>query len=164
MKKNIIIILLLNVMGFSINVSAQCTCDQTRLANILSNAEVRLLNTSNQVVTSVSPGTTYYLRVRATTGYCELSGSGCSGINAPVTFQVKLADGALSGFGNPIPPAIAQDVGTSNNYTAIFQIQTLTGDDFSDVIYFRIGAQCFPSPSCGLLSSSLSSDRQVLLP
>jgi len=142
---------------------AQCTCDQTRLKNIMDNATITLLTSGGLPVSTLSPGTTYRVRITSTAFSCQLTGSGCSGINAPVTFIIKTADGAVSNSGNTIPPAVGQDVG-SPNYSADILIKTLTGDDFSDQIFLKVGTQCFPSTTCGLLTSNALADKSVLKP
>jgi hypothetical protein len=142
---------------------AQCTCNQTRLNNIIDNVNVKLVASygSNTAVTSINPGTTYYLRVQATSYTCLQNGSGCNGIFAPVAFYVDLADGCTV-FGDYVPPQVGLDVGSGNNYTAYFTIQTFTGGDFLEQLYFRVKAVCFPSPTCGLLTGTKR--RQFLLP
>lgn len=142
---------------------AQCTCDQTRLKNIMDNATIQLLTTSGTVVTTLSPGTTYRVRVTSTAASCQTVGSGCAGINAPVTFIIKTADGALTSSGATIPPIVGTDVG-SPSYSGSITIQTPTGDDFSDQMFLKIGTQCFPSPTCGLLTSNSLADKSVLKP
>lgn len=143
--------------------NGQCTCDQTRLKNIMDNATITLLNTNGTVATSLSPGTTYYVRVTSTAFSCLTSGSGCASIAAPVTFVLKIADGAVNVFGNPIPPQVGQDVGPPS-YSGSITIQTLTGDDFSDQIFIRVGTQCFPSSTCGLLTSNSLADKSIIKP
>ncbi|NBW37186.1 MAG: hypothetical protein EBR30_19625 [Cytophagia bacterium] len=103
------------VMTFSVTVSkGQCTCDQTRLKNIMDNATITLLNTNGTVAISLSSGTTYYVRVTSTAFSCLTSGSGCASIAAPVTFVLKIEDGAVNVFGNPVPPQVGQDIGPPN--------------------------------------------------
>ena len=144
-------------------VRAQCTCDQIRLKNIMDNAQIQFLNSSGNPVTSLSPDTEYTLRIRATSFICSQNGAGCNSISAPISFIIKIADGCLV-FDSPVPPATGRDVGPANNYTANIRIKTLDGDDFSDVCFFRIGSQCFPSPDCTVLDSNSLGDRLVILP
>lgn len=150
------------LIGSGNNLFAQCSCNQTRLQNIMDNVDIKLVAShgSNTPVSSINPGTTYYLRVQATSHICEQSGSGCSGINAPVAFYVDLADGCTV-FGDFVPPRVGLDVGSSNNFTTYFAVQTLTGGNFLDQLYFRIRAGCFPSPSCNVL---IGGTKQALLP
>lgn len=129
----------------------------------MDNATIQLLTTGGGAVATLSPGTTYRVRITSTAFSCQLSGSGCASVSAPVSFMIKIADGALSNAGNPIPPAVAMDV-SSPNYSGDILIQTLTGDDFSDQIFLKVGTQCFPSITCGLLTSNSLADKSIIKP
>lgn len=166
--KNLKIFSLILVMALSalmpLSASAQCTCDQTRLKNILDNASITLLTTSMTTATSISPNTQYYLRVTASTNACFLSGSGCSAIGSPINLQIKIMDGATKSDGvTYVPPAYGMDV-SPPSYQALFSIKTLSGDDFTNEIFFKIGAQCFPSSTCGYLTSNALADQLIIKP
>src|SRR5690606_16358222 len=119
----------------------------------------------NTSVTSLNPGTVYYLRVQATSHVCrQTTGGPCSnGVFSRVGYLISLADGCEVN-GHSVPPVASIDTGLGSNYTAYFYIETLTGADFQTSLYFKVGGICSPDPNnCGayLWADQGSSTRSV---
>lgn len=144
---------------------AQCSCSNNVLYGVVRNGDYKIVSSygSNTAVTSLSPGTYYYLRVDISYGACSQPGSGCSSISEPIASVIELVDGATV-FGSNVPPEVGLDVGSSNSYTVYFQIRTWTGGDFLSQIYFKMNAECFPSSTCGILQGSGTTQYGILRP
>ncbi|GAA5028290.1 hypothetical protein GCM10011506_14970 [Marivirga lumbricoides] len=153
--KNLIILFMIMMAAFHAkDISAQCCSQQVLQEQILPNLQITILNSSGNPVSSLSPGTNYTLRIKATSGTCFVSGSGCGTGLAPANLYVQFAFGCLLD-GGTAPPSRGRDVGPSNNYTANINLTTLTGASFSSQITLLVNAQCTAPGSCGLVNNSV---------
>lgn len=138
----------------SVRSSAQVCGSEAWLNQLVpNNVTIELLNTSGVPVSSVSPGTNYTLRVRATAWTCLVSGSGCATGAAPTAFLVVFATGCTI-QGLTVPPPVGMDVGSGTNYTANFNLTTLPSGSFGGQVFLLVRARGSEVNVCDFRESS----------